>query len=269
MIRYKKIVSMMAIFICVTGVFFLFQCITSPAKDIRDQENSVQLVSNQMKMESKKNVPDIYNGKVRKVAYLTFDDGPGKYTSELLNILKENDVKATFFLIGPNIHQYVKEVKRESMEGHYVGMHSMTHNYKPLYKENKYVIEMKETQKVIENIIDYKPTLTRPPYGSTGFTENISNQIVENQLKVWDWTIDSFDWKFTKLPLEQSVPQIVNNVVSKATQNREVILLHDIHQQSVKAVPFIIKGLKEKGYEFEPYSESSHFPLNFWHDSRL
>lgn len=178
-------------------------------------------------------------------------------------------MKATFFLIGPNIHQYVKEVKRESMEGHYVGMHSMTHNYKPLYKENNYVIEMKETQKVIENIIEHKPTLTRPPYGSTGFTENIRNQIVENQLKVWDWTIDSLDWKLTKLPLEQSVPQIVNNVVSKATQNREVILLHDIHQQSVKAVPFIIKGLKEKGYEFETYSEASHFPLNFWHDSRL
>lgn len=259
----------MALFICVTGGYFLFQCINSPAKAIRDQVNSVQLVSKQMKVESKKNAPDIYNGKVRKIAYLTFDDGPGKYTSELLNILKENDVKATFFLIGPNIHQYVKEVKRESMEGHYVGMHSMTHNYRPLYKENKYVTEMKETRKVIENSIGHKPTLTRPPYGSTGFTENLRNQIVENKLKVWDWTIDSLDWKLTKLPLEQSVPQIVNNVVSQATENREVILLHDIHQQSVKAVPFIIKELKKKGYEFEPYSEVSHFPVNFWQDSRI
>lgn len=231
---------------------------------------AVHLVSEQPTTPMKKNTPEQYNGKIRKVVYLTFDDGPGKYTNELLNILNENHVKATFFLIGPHAQQYPDEVKREYAEGNYVGLHSMTHEYKPLYVQKQYVEEMKSTQQIVNHIIGVSPTLTRPPYGSKpGLTVDVQTQVLQSGFHVWDWTIDSNDWKLTSLSLSQSVPQIVENVVSHATENIEVVLMHDIHPQSVAAVPEIIKGLKQKGYEFETYHETQHFPLNFWHNQQL
>ncbi|MED2762581.1 polysaccharide deacetylase [Bacillus thuringiensis] len=250
--------------------YIVFSFITSPAKFIINQENPVQLASNQPKVEMNKTAPEKYNGQTRKIAYLTFDDGPGKYTAELLNILKKEDVKATFFLIGANVKSFPDLVKREFAEEHYVGMHSMTHEYKRLYTEGHYVDEMKEDQSLIAKIIGKFPILTRPPYGSApGLNETLRNKVVENGLKVWDWTIDSLDWKYNNMPVSDAAAQIVKNVLSGATHSKEVILLHDIHPQSIAAVPDIIKGLKEKGYELEAYHEDSHFPVNFWEDTRM
>ncbi|MGG2015021.1 peptidoglycan-N-acetylglucosamine deacetylase [Bacillus sp. S10(2024)] len=234
-----------------------------------DSSQPVQLVSEIQTALAPKEAPQQYNGQVRKVAYLTFDDGPGKYTAQLLDILKQNDVKATFFLIGSNVKAYPDLVKRELAEGHYVGMHSMTHDYAKLYKQGGYVNEMKEDQKLISNIIGQAPKLTRPPYGSSGLTEALRNQVAENGLRVWDWTIDSVDWRYNKMPVDAASAKITENVIAGAKTNREVILLHDIHLQSVSAVSAIIKGLKEKGYEFESYNENEHFEVNFWHDKRI
>ncbi|PES02487.1 peptidoglycan-N-acetylglucosamine deacetylase, partial [Bacillus anthracis] len=193
----------------------------------------------------------------RKIVYLTFDDGPGKYTNTLLDILKKNKVRATFFVIGSHAEQYPTVVQREYKEGNYVGLHSMTHEYNPLYVQKKYVTEMKATQQIVHNIIGISPTLTRPPYGSKpGLTTDIHRQVLQNGLHVWDWTIDSNDWKWNAVPVEQSVPQIVQTVLSQATEHIEVILMHDIHPQTIAAIPAIIEGLKNKGYEFEVYQEN-------------
>ncbi|EMA6343163.1 peptidoglycan-N-acetylglucosamine deacetylase [Bacillus cytotoxicus] len=269
-LKAKRIVVIMVAIIAIAVGYFMFQSITSPATAVAKQENPVQLASEQVKVELKKTAPSKFNGQVRKVAYLTFDDGPGKYTAELLKILKQNDAKATFFLIGANVKQYPDLVKREQAEGHYVGMHSMTHNFKKLYTSGEYVNEMKEDQSLIANIIGQSPKLTRPPYGSMpGLNEALRNKVVEGDLKVWDWTIDSLDWKYNKMPVDAAAAKIVQNVLAGATNDQEVILMHDIHPQSVAAVPAIIKGLKEKGYEFEAYHEESHFSVNFWHDNRI
>ncbi|HDR8474837.1 TPA: polysaccharide deacetylase [Bacillus cereus] len=250
--------------------YFMLQSITSSATAVAKQENPVQLVSEQPKIEIKKTVPSRFNGQERKVAYLTFDDGPGKYTAELLNILKQNNARATFFLTGANVKQYPNLVKREQAEGHYVGMHSMTHDFKKLYTNGEYVNEMKENQGLISNITGEAPKLTRPPYGSMpGLNEVLRNKAVDAGFKVWDWTIDSLDWKYHKVSVDAASAQIVQNVLAGATKPQEVILMHDIHPQSVAAVPAIIKGLKEKGYELEAYHEEDHFSVNFWHDNRL
>ncbi|TKI18660.1 polysaccharide deacetylase [Bacillus cereus] len=250
--------------------YTIFQTINSPAKAVAKQENPVQLASEQSKAEIKKVAPNRFNGQERKVAYLTFDDGPGKYTAELLNILKQNNVKATFFLIGGNVKQFPDLVKREKEEGHYVGMHSMTHDFKKLYTNGEYVNEMKEDQSLIANILGKSPKLTRPPYGSMpGLNESLRNRTVEAGFKVWDWTIDSLDWKYNKMPIDSASAQIVQNVLAGATDTKEVILMHDIHPQSVAAIPAIIKGLKEKRYELEAYDENDHFSVNFWHDKRI
>ena len=268
--KTKKIIITMVAIVAIAVGYCMFQSINSPAKAVAKQENTVQLASEQPKIKIKKATPTHFNGKERKVAYLTFDDGPGKYTADLLNILKENDVKATFFLIGENVKQFPELVKREKEEGHYVGMHSMTHDFKKLYTSGEYVNEMKEDQGLIANIIKESPKLTRPPYGSMpGLNETLRNRTVEANLKVWDWTIDSLDWKYNKMPVDAASSQIVQNVLTNANQSKEVILMHDIHPQSVAAVPAIIKGLKEKGYEFEAYHEDEHFSVNFWHDRRI
>ncbi|HDR7850083.1 TPA: polysaccharide deacetylase [Bacillus toyonensis] len=256
--------------IAVVACYFMYQSLTSPARSVTKQENSVQLASEQAKNEIKKEAPKRFNGQERKVAYLTFDDGPGKYTAELLDILRQNGAEATFFLIGENVKQFPDLVKREKEEGHYVGMHSMTHNFKKLYTDGEYVNEMKEDQNLIANILKESPKLTRPPYGSMpGLNEELRNKAVEAGFTVWDWTIDSLDWKYNKMPIDSASAQIVQNVLAGATEPQEVILMHDIHPQSVAAVPAIIKGLKEKGYELEAYHEEEHFPLNFWHDKRI
>ncbi|MEH7460227.1 polysaccharide deacetylase family protein [Bacillus sp. JJ1127] len=268
--KVKRIVIVMVAIIAIAVGYFMFRSITSPATAVAKQENTVQLASEQPKIEMKKAAPSRFNGKERKVAYLTFDDGPGKYTAELLNMLKQNDAKATFFLIGANVKQFPELVKREKAEGHYVGMHSMTHDFKKLYTSGEYVNEMKEDQGLIANIIGQSPKLTRPPYGSMpGLNEALRNKVVEGGFKVWDWTIDSLDWKYSKMPVDAASAKIVQNVLAGATKPQEVILMHDIHPQSVAAVPAIIKGLKEKGYEFEAYHEENHFPVNFWHDNRI
>ncbi|MBO1627019.1 peptidoglycan-N-acetylglucosamine deacetylase [Bacillus arachidis] len=262
-------ITIIAIVVIVVS-YFMLRSITSQVTAVAKQENPVQLASEQSKIEIKKVAPSRFNGQERKVAYLTFDDGPSKYTAELLNILQQNDAKATFFLIGENVKQFPELVKREKEEDHYVGMHSMTHNYKKLYTNGEYVNEMKVNQNLIANILGESPKLTRPPYGSMpGLNESLRNKTVEENFKVWDWTIDSLDWKYNKIPVDAASAQIAQHVLGNVTKPQEVILMHDIHPQSVAAVPAIIKGLKEKGYELEAYHEEEHFSVNFWHDKRI
>ncbi|WP_438285337.1 peptidoglycan-N-acetylglucosamine deacetylase [Bacillus pseudomycoides] len=270
MFQAKKFVLSILTVALVVIIYFGIQSIASPARGVTNQENPIQLVSKQPNVDINKPVPNQFNGQIRKVAYLTFDDGPGKYTAELLDILKQQDVKVTFFLTGKNVKAYPDLVKREKAEGHYVGMHSMTHDFKKLYTNGDYVNEMTTNQNLIANIIKEKPQLTRPPYGSMpGLNEELRNKVVDGRFKVWDWTIDSLDWKYNNVPIESASMNIVQNVLTNVTKSQEVILMHDIHPQAVAAVPAIIKGLKEKGYEFEAYHESNHFPLNFWQDPRI
>lgn len=266
----KRIIITIVTMAIIAIGYFMFQLITSPATAVAKQENPVQLISEQPKIEIKKVAPNRFNGKERKVAYLTFDDGPGKYTAEVLDILKQNNAKATFFLIGENVKQFPELVIREKAEGHYVGMHSMTHDFKRLYTNGEYVNEMKEAQSLIANILGESPILTRPPYGSKpGLNEALRDEVVEAGFKVWDWTIDSLDWNYNKMPVDAASAQIVQNVLAGATESQEIILMHDIHPQTVAALPAIIKGLKEKGYELEAYNEEEHFSVNFWNDKRV
>ncbi|MFJ7616122.1 peptidoglycan-N-acetylglucosamine deacetylase [Bacillus cereus] len=262
-------VTIVAIIVIAIG-YFMFQSITSPARAVANQVNAVQFAGELPKVEMKKAAPVQFNGQVRKVAYLTFDDGPGKHTAELLNILKQNDTKATFFLLGANVKRHPHLVKREKAEGHYVGMHSMTHDFKKLYTNGEYVNEMKENQGLIANVIGESPKLTRPPYGSSpGLNEALRNKVAEGGFKVWDWTIDTGDWTYGKMPVDTAAAKIAESVITGATKPKEIILMHDIHPQSVAAIPEIIKGLRAKGYELEAYHEDEHFSFNFWHDKRI
>lgn len=139
-----------------------------------------------------------------KVVYLTIDDGPTQYLGQFLDILEEHNVKATFFMQGSNLinTSLQDEVKRVVKEGHYIGAHSMTHNYAKLYKNGQFVPEMKETIDLIHTLTGTRPVLVRPPYGSAPALENkhIRDEIAAANMKVWDWTVDSNDWELKNNP---------------------------------------------------------------------
>ncbi|MBJ8204430.1 polysaccharide deacetylase [Bacillus cereus] len=204
---------------------------------------------------------------IGKFVYLTFDDGPSTLTGKFLDVLKENNVKATFFMQGSNLQNtsYQINVKRAVKEGHYIGAHSMTHNSDKLYKNGQFVPEMKETLSLIKDITGTNPKLVRPPYGSAPGLKSgeIRNQIVEAGIKIWDWTIDSEDWK-----LKNNPNQIIENVKKSTTDDVEVVLMHE-KAQTLQVLPQIIKFYKEKGYEFGVYNDADHFHLNFEKDTRL
>ncbi|KEK24589.1 polysaccharide deacetylase family protein [Bacillus gaemokensis] len=266
----KAIVSLGAVLTVAVLMFFVIgKFNSSPAKGIAEG-NSKQVATEQQekKKETQPKKEKRPDGKpVGKVVYLTFDDGPSTLTSQFLDVLKEQDIKATFFMQGSNLQNtsFQENVKRATKEGHYVGAHSMTHNSNKLYTNGQFVPEMKEALALIRDITGTDPKLVRPPYGSApGLkSEDIRNQIVEAGMKVWDWTIDSYDWK-----LQGNPNQIIENVKKGTTDDVEVVLMHE-KPQTLQALPEIIKFYKEKGYEFGVYNDAEHFHLNFQKDHRL
>lgn len=214
-----------------------------------------------------KKEPVRFKGKVQKVAYLTFDDGPSKYTSDILDVLKENKVQGTFFMVGTEIHKYPEAVKRMVEEGSYPGMHTMTHEYHRLYKSGSsanFLAEVKEEQKIIQDLTGYKPYLVRAPFGSAPqIDETFRGDIAKAQFKLWDWTVDSLDWDLPNNP-----KQVIANVKKDVHRDVEVILFHE-KKQTVEALPEIIKYLKKKGYTIEVYNPENHVVMNFRDDQRL
>lgn len=202
-----------------------------------------------------------------KVVYLTFDDGPSQFTNQFLDILQEQEIKATFFMQGSNLHKESLQegVKRAAAEGHYIGAHSMTHDFKILYKDQQFVPEMKETINLIHDITGITPNLVRAPYGSApGLnSEQIRNQIADLGIKVWDWTIDSMDWALMDSPM-----QIVENIKNGTKKDKEVVLMHE-KRQTLEVLTEVIAFYKDQGYEFAVYDEENHFDLNFQNDGRL
>ncbi|MDA2275231.1 peptidoglycan-N-acetylglucosamine deacetylase [Bacillus thuringiensis] len=266
----KAILSLGVVLATTLFTFFLIgKWNAIPAKGVANESSNPV---NTQQQEKKKETPPAKQKKpdgkpVGKVVYLTFDDGPSELTGKFLDVLKEQHVSSTFFMQGSNLQNtgFQENVKRAVKEGHYIGAHSMTHNSDKLYKKGQFVTEMKETLALIHNITGTTPKLVRPPYGSApGLKgQDIRNKIVEAGIKVWDWTIDSNDWK-----LKGNPQQIIENVKRTTTEDVEVVLMHE-KLQTLQALPEIIKFYKEKGYEFGVYNEADHFQLNFQKDQRL
>ncbi|WP_088040610.1 polysaccharide deacetylase family protein [Bacillus sp. EAC] len=200
----------------------------------------------------------------QKVVYLTFDDGPSALTNQILEVLKNEKVHATFFMIGKNLNEHRDVVKRAVQDGNYIGAHSMTHNYDRLYKQGLFVSEMQQTLSIINKLTGENTRLVRAPYGSRpSMSQKLRNDSVNAGLKIWDWNVDTNDWKNTANP-----SNILNEVKKQTTKNKEVILLHE-KQTTLEALPEIISFLKAKGYALKVYNPNEHFQLNFWNDRRL
>lgn len=173
----------------------------------------------------------------RRIA-LTFDDGPGKYTEELLDGLLERNVKATFFLIGKNAEMYPEIVKRIEQEGHIIGNHTYSHVKLTCISNEKAIEEIRKTNSIIENITGKKVEYIRPPFGS--WTKKLQNSV---DMKPVFWSVDPRDWSV--LNTDTVTCHIVNN-----TSEGDIVLMHDIFETSVDAAMNVVDILQQKGYEF-------------------
>lgn len=178
-----------------------------------------------------------------KVVALTFDDGPSKYTKDILDILKKYDACGTFFLIGNKVSFYGEVLREMLSEGNEIGNHSYDHKYLTRLSEEEVKDEINKTQDEIKRVTGYTPTLFRPTYG--GYNNTLKSYI---DLTFVLWDADSRDWSV------KSTEGIMYNVF-KDVKSGSIILFHDNHEYSVNALPSVIKELKKQGYKFVTVSE--------------
>ena len=176
-----------------------------------------------------------------KTIALTFDDGPGPYTEKLLDILDKYDAKATFFLIGSKVSGQASVVRSIQARGHQLGNHSWSHPELPKLSVDQIAGEIDRTNEAIRQATGVKPSILRPPYGAV-------NGVVLEQLRLRNmssilWSVDTRDWADRN-------SQIVCSRAVAGARPGAVILMHDIHQTSVNAVPCILSSLKQQGYSF-------------------
>ncbi|WP_238178145.1 polysaccharide deacetylase family protein [Paenibacillus contaminans] len=182
--------------------------------------------------------------------YLTFDDGPSVNTPEVLDILREEEVPATFFVLGEMAERQPDMVKRILAEGHSLGNHSYNHVYKELYGDfGVFWKQLQKTEDALERIAGLRPTLVRAPGGTaTNFDAFYFYYLETAGYQVHDWNVDSGDSKRSGVP----VAEIVRTVKDSPIRGQTVVLMHDGagHAETAKALPEIIRFYKDKGVKF-------------------
>jgi peptidoglycan-N-acetylglucosamine deacetylase len=179
---------------------------------------------------------------------LTFDDGPNeKLTPRLLDLLAQHHIHATFFVVGENAAQYPEILQRAVREGHEIGNHSWSHPNFAKMSEDAVRSQVKRTEDAIVSAIGARPTLLRPPYGSITTRQK---HWLHDELgyEIILWAVDPLDWK-------NPGPSVVTNRILKETQPGSIVLAHDIHAQTIAAMPETLRELEEKGFKFVTVSE--------------
>lgn len=184
---------------------------------------------------------------MKKVA-LTFDDGPHpQNTPAILELLKQYDMKGTFFLLGSRIEFYPDIVKTIKEQGHEIGNHTWNHKQLTSLAESDIRSEVDSVDESLEVIIGEPSTVFRPPYGATDDT--IEKIVGEPSVL---WTIDTLDWK-------NHDPQAVLSAVESDLHPNAIILLHDIHSSTVEGVKLVLEYLQSEGYTSVTVSEILSF----------
>jgi peptidoglycan/xylan/chitin deacetylase (PgdA/CDA1 family) len=196
-----------------------------------------------------------------KIAYLTFDDGPNYATEQILNILAHYNATGTFFMLEPHIRQFPNTVRRMLYEGHALGLHGVSHKVDEFYASWHSVIQELDLTRIrIQQVTGTDTVLVRTPYGSMPHLKRSQFKAIEQKgYRLWDWNVDSLDWKYKN---DYSVSLVKKNVrrLDKSRVN-PVILLHDL-KETAQFLPKIILFLKKRGYRLDKL-DSSLKPLNF------
>ncbi len=181
----------------------------------------------------------------KKLVALTFDDGPNKtYTNEILDVLEAYNSVATFFDLGSIMNNAPQAMQRASQLGCEMGSHSYSHKNLKTASVDKIKEEISSTDAVFEEILGYKPTLLRPPYGAVGsdLKENCDKYLI-------GWSVDTLDWK------NRDKDKVVASVKSEGDLDGDVILMHSIYKSTAQAVEELVPWLIENGYQLVTVSE--------------
>lgn len=185
----------------------------------------------------------------KKTVAITFDDGPSKYTTKIIDLLNENNSNATFFVLGNKVKDYSDIIIKNIESGNEIGNHSYNHKWLTSLSIEELNFQITKTNDLIKEISGYECNLFRPTYGS------INKKIKENiDMNIVLWTVDSNDWKI------KNSKTIANNVLNNV-KDKDIILFHDTYERTYKALQIIIPKLIEDGYQIVTVSELEKIKL--------
>ena len=196
-----------------------------------------------------------------RAVYLTFDDGPQKYTERLLDILARYNVKATFFITGFSL-DYSHLIARAASEGHTVGLHTNSHRYEEIYQsEAAYFWDLSIVAELYRRQTGQEPWLIRFPGGSSnsisrryneGIMTRLAKAVQEKGYRYMDWNVNSGDGE--AIPSNLVFKNVTEGI---ASHEMSVVLMHDIHASTVDAVEYIIQWCQNNGYTLLPITPST------------
>lgn len=179
---------------------------------------------------------------------ITFDDGPHpQNTPRLLEMLRARNIKATFYVIGRSVEAYPNIVQRTVAEGHEIGNHSQTHRLLSKLGDSELRNEMRSCQNAVERAAGVIPKTMRPPYGGLLTRQR---QLIHSEfgLPTILWSVDPLDWK-------RPGASVVTSRILSGTRAGGIVLAHDLHAQTIDAMPATLDGLLRRGFKFVTVSE--------------
>ena len=179
---------------------------------------------------------------------MTFDDGPHQtLTPKLLDLLARKNIKATFFVLGENAERHPEILKRAVAEGHEIGNHTWSHPNLAKSSQDTLRSQLQRTDDLIRQAIGFRPKIMRPPYGELTSKQR---QWVHDEFgyNIILWDVDPLDWK-------EPGPAVVSQRIIRGAKPGSIILSHDIHAQTIAAMPQTFDALLAKGFRFVTVSE--------------
>ncbi|MEE0957527.1 MAG: polysaccharide deacetylase family protein [Ruminococcus sp.] len=177
----------------------------------------------------------------KKQVAISFDAAWGnEQTEELLQILDDHKVKATFFLVGKWVDDFPDDVKSIAAHGNDIGNHSDTHPHMPQIGKSECSQELEACNQKIEKLTGKSPTLFRPPYGD--YDNTVVDCVNSHGMYCVQWDVDSLDWK-------GPTPEQMTKTVLDKVRDGSIVLMHNGAKNTPAALPGIIKGIKDKGFE--------------------
>ena len=203
------------------------------------------------------------------VVYYTFDDGPSKNTVLILDTLKEKGVKATFFVTGQGGKEYEDVLRRIAAEGHTIGLHTYSHDYRDIYSSvENYLADFNKIRLYVKEVTGEEPAVFRFPGGSakSSYTSDETMKAIRQEMRrrgylYYDWNVVSGDDKSYVTPAQDLVENILKGARGKS---QVVILCHDdnMRTSTAEALPIVIDSLAKQGYSFEKITERTK-PIQF------
>ena len=178
-----------------------------------------------------------------KCVALTFDDGPGEHTEDLLDILDGYDAKATFYLLGSLVSEFPEVVERTHADGHEMGNHTWKHDDLTTLSADEVNADLDRTDEAVREVTGEDPLTMRPPYGALDGTVRGATK---HPIILWD--VATMDWQ------SRDTGEVAGHALTE-TKPGSVVLFHDIHETSVDAIPDILEGLHGEGYHFVTVSD--------------